>query len=300
MSQVLVYGETAQQVAELAAAARSVDADAVAVALPGDADDASKTGVQKVLALEGVDTVEQAAEALARYALEGGFAGLMAANSVRGQTLAALVAGYADAPMDTDATKLSAKDGGWSIERLLFGGAAVREERMGGFAVATVCPGVFDALSENGASAPVEALAIGSPAGWRIVDEKPIERTGDDITKADRVLGIGMGFKSDDDLTLARRLAEALGAGLGGTRGIVEERHWLDDYIGISGLSIHPDLYVAAGISGSVQHTVGVRDAKVVVAINADKDAAMFKAADYGIVGDFREVAPLLIDALAS
>ena len=113
-------------------------------------------------------------------------------------------------------------------------------------------------------------------------------------------MGVGLGFNRQDDLGLAHALADALDAAFGCTRPVADDKKWLPSaqYIGISGANIHADLYVAVGISGQIQHTAGIRDAKVVVAINKDPKAPIFAAADYGIVGDLYDVLPALTAAV--
>jgi electron transfer flavoprotein alpha subunit len=125
---------------------------------------------------------------------------------------------------------------------------------------------------------------------------------GVDITAATRLVAVGRGFRTRDDLSLARDLAQSLKGDLACSRGIAEDEHWLpiERYIGISGQTVKPELYVAAGLSGQVQHMVGCRESKVIVAVNSDERAPIFEAADYGIVGDLYQVLPLLTAALSN
>jgi electron transfer flavoprotein alpha subunit len=103
-----------------------------------------------------------------------------------------------------------------------------------------------------------------------------------------------------EDIDLARQLAQALGGEVGCSRPIAEELQWLPEevYIGISGKKVKPALYLGIGVSGQVQHITGIRDSKVIFAINKDENAPIFEAADYGIVGDLYSVVPMLIDEL--
>lgn len=120
------------------------------------------------------------------------------------------------------------------------------------------------------------------------------------LASATRVVGVGRGFGAEADLDLARAVAAKLGAELACSRPIAEGVGWMpaERYVGVSGATIAPDLYLAVGISGQVQHLVGVRGAKVVVAINKDKNAPIFAHADLGVVGDLYEVLPALVAAL--
>ena len=114
------------------------------------------------------------------------------------------------------------------------------------------------------------------------------------------VVGAGRGVGSRDDLGVVEELAQALGGQMACTRPLAEGLNWMgrDQYLGVSGLSIAPDLYVAVGVSGQMQHMVGVDQARVIVAINNDKAAPVFAESDYGIVGDLHQVVPALVDAL--
>ena len=111
---------------------------------------------------------------------------------------------------------------------------------------------------------------------------------------------VGLGVEKEEDMQMIRDLAAVLNAEIGCTRGIAEEKHWLphEQYIGISGAVIKPQLCLSIGISGQVQHTIGIRDSKVIVAVNNNEKAPIFKTSDYGIVGDLYEVVPLLIEEL--
>ena len=149
-------------------------------------------------------------------------------------------------------------------------------------------------------SAPIERLDVGSPADIRIEKAEPVSGANIGVTSAERVVAVGRGLKAKADLALVEGLAAALGAEIGCSMPIADDRGWVakERYIGRSGQHVSPRLYVAIGISGAPQHLDGVRDAKVVVAINADPGAPIFRRADYGIVGDLYEVIPALQAAL--
>ncbi|MEA5051904.1 MAG: FAD-binding protein, partial [Propionicimonas sp.] len=117
---------------------------------------------------------------------------------------------------------------------------------------------------------------------------------------AKRVVGVGRGVAAEADLELARELAGRLGAELACSRPIAEGVNWMpaERYLGVSGATIKPELYLAVGISGQVQHLVGVTNAKVIVAVNKDKNAPIFSHADFGVVGDLYQVLPELLKAL--
>ncbi|MBQ6158418.1 MAG: electron transfer flavoprotein subunit alpha/FixB family protein, partial [Thermoguttaceae bacterium] len=145
---------------------------------------------------------------------------------------------------------------------------------------------------------PVEKVR---PAGrTRTVSSDPLA-SGEDIVGARRIVAVGKGIKREGNIELARRLADRLNASLGATREVVD-RGWLpySAQIGLSGKTVVPELYIALGISGAVQHLAGMRTARKIVAVNTDPDAAIFQIADIGIVGDLFEVVPRLIDEFGS
>ena len=121
------------------------------------------------------------------------------------------------------------------------------------------------------------------------------------LAAARRIVSCGRGFKAEEDLAMANALADALGAEIACSRPLAEGTAWLskDRYVGVSGMHVSPDIYVALGISGQVQHTSGMADSKIVVAVNNDENAPIFQISDYGIVGDIYEVVPALTAALS-
>jgi electron transfer flavoprotein alpha subunit len=149
--------------------------------------------------------------------------------------------------------------------------------------------------------APIHRLEDGSPADIRIEQTEPVIGARGGVSDAERVVAVGRGLKAKEDLALAEELAATLRAEVGCSMPIADDFGWLskERYIGRSGQHISPRIYVAIGISGAPQHMEGVRDAKVVVAINADPEAQIFHRADYGVVGDLYEVIPALQAALA-
>lgn len=168
--------------------------------------------------------------------------------------------------------------------------------------MATVRPGVFAKRHREERPGEVVPVAIGPAARQTrtavrgmVTEQLP----GRALEQAEIVVAGGAGIDGVEGWRLIRRLAEVLGAGVGGTRPPMDEGYLREDQmIGQSGVTIRPKLYICIGISGDIQHTVGFQDAGVVVAINKDPKASIFKVADYGIVGDYREVVPLLIEEL--
>lgn len=152
---------------------------------------------------------------------------------------------------------------------------------------------------EGEPSAPIEAVSAQATVPYETLGVAPVAASK--VESAARVVGGGYGVRQPETFDLVKRLAETLGAEVGGSMNLVEDTDLLKDerYIGLSGMRIAPDLYVAVGISGAAQHVAGIRNAKTVVAINKDPKAKVFERADYGIVGDASDVLPELIGALS-
>jgi len=152
----------------------------------------------------------------------------------------------------------------------------------------------------KGSGAPVEKTSV-DVGEIRMKPEAPFQevKAAVDLSKAEIIVAIGRGIKSKDNIALAERLAEALGADLAASRPICDAE-WLpiDRQIGSSGQTVAPKLYVAVGISGAIQHLVGMKNSQTIVAINKDPEAPIFDIADYGIVGDLVEVLPVLTEEI--
>ncbi len=184
--------------------------------------------------------------------------------------------------------------------------------RYGGLSLETVTTdGVLVALMEGGEEVegdPTHAtqrtdateLPQHPPAREIALDNEPSPAASPDLGAAERIVTAGRGFRTADDLALARSLAGALGAELAGTRPLTEAAGWLPraSCVGLSGHKVAPALYVAVGVSGQLHHLAGCSDADLLVAINSDPDAPIFAHADYGIVGDLYRVLPALTAAL--
>jgi electron transfer flavoprotein alpha subunit len=204
----------------------------------------------------------------------------------------------------TDCINLYLKDKKLTTERIVYSGNAVAVEQFTSKpGIATVPSKVFDPLprDEKRTGDIVKKTVAVKQAASKILKVQKMQTEGVNVEDAEIIVSCGRGFKNKEDIKLIDELAGALkGKTIGCSRPIAADLKWLseDHWIGLSGHKVKPKLYVAVGISGQIQHIAGMRDSSVIVAINKDPDALIFKSADYGIVGDLYEVVPKLTSAI--
>ncbi len=210
-------------------------------------------------------------------------------------------------PIVTDVVALKKDGGSVTYVRPVFQGKLTADVAASGPAphLATFQIGAFRADSvarKSGGSAEIRRATIDvDPARIRQQPEAPFKeaRQSVDLSQAERIVAVGRGIKGQEHLALAQQLAQALGAEIAASRPICDSG-WLpmDRQIGSSGQTVAPKLYLALGISGAIQHLVGMKSSRVIVAINKDSEAPIFEIADYGIVGDLFEIVPAMIAEL--
>jgi electron transfer flavoprotein alpha subunit len=229
---------------------------------------------------------------------------LMAATA-RGKDLGARLAARLETGLCSNCTAVTwnGQENCLEMERLAYGGAAVQTVRCRTRpAMAAVVPGVAEPAPPlgKGLSGEIRELPSPPPGAVRVIERRARERTTRNIAEAKVVVSVGRGLAKAEDLGLIRELAHALSGEIGGTRPVTEELRWLPEEvcIGLSGVQVKPDLFLALGVSGQIQHVTGIRGAKVIAAVNRDENAPIFAVADYGIVGDLYEVVPKLLKAL--
>jgi electron transfer flavoprotein alpha subunit len=167
--------------------------------------------------------------------------------------------------------------------------------------VATVRVGAYPSQANTGTQ--VQEFDAGEVRSRvRILKATKKETGRVDLRKAKTVLSVGRGIKKKEDLVMVEGLAKSIGAAMGCSRPLSSDLGWLPEecHIGLTGISVSPELYLAVGISGQLQHVAGIKDSKIIAAINSDKDAPIFQASDYGIVGDLYQVIPAIQRALAA
>lgn len=290
----LVIAEHADAARELAGGARQLGAETVEACVLGGAVPEGAADVALELdAPEGamLDDAYLALEPRAQAADV-----VLAENTRRAKAVAGRLAarmGVAAAPATVALTAEGARG-------TYFGGVAERVLVPAGKAVYLVAAGVCDASQAKGEGAAERLEWVAPERAAKVTGEQARERTAADPTKADFVVACGRGFAEESELQLARDLAEKEGGAIACSRPLTEGVNWLPTelYVGVSGLTLSPKVYVAAGISGQMQHMVGCNRSGLVVAVNKDKNAPVFKQCDYGIVGDVKDVLPRLTAAL--
>lgn len=276
----------------------------------GEAADASVAGVAGVTVLEHealeAYTADAWVEALAEWIAELQPDYALFPHTYQARDFAPALAARFGRTLMADSTGFSMEGGVPVFERPLFQG-----KHIGQFVFETPAPnfvsfqaGAFRAVPPGGGAAPVTVRRPAlDPARIRQRPEPPFRETAQavDLSAAERIVAVGRGIQDEGNLELARQLAAALGAELAASRPIIDNG-WLpaDRQVGSSGQTVAPKLYVALGISGAIQHIVGMKGAGCIVAINRDPKAPIFEIADYALVGDLFEITPALLDALSS
>jgi len=312
MSSILVYSEQTGTALELVAAAQalapqlglSVSAAALGPDAAAQAAELAAHGAAAFSCAEatlaGLDTAT-VAQALAAIARQADARVVLLGSTRRGRELGGRLAQKLAAGCVTDATSVAVEDGRLVAGRYNLGGATVqREVATTPVTVVAVMPKVFAAGEPAAAPAAITPVSLGLPApAVKLVETKPKEGESVDLSAAPRIVGIGRGLGKREDVALGEQLAAALGAELACTKSLADFG-WLgeDRIVGLSGAKTVPDVYLGVGISGQVQHTVGIAQAKLIAAVNTDKEAPIFAMADYGIVGDLYQVVPALVEKL--
>jgi len=232
---------------------------------------------------------------------QSGYAAVVLGATALGRDLAPRLAARLGCPLAADVTAVEVDGGAIVVRRPVYAGKAQYRLRVTApRVVISVRPNNFMPVSA-GRAGTVVPLAVTSGVGARTTAVKEPEHGAVDVAEAEVVVSGGRGLKSAENFKLLEDLAAAFGGGaaVGASRAVVDD-HWRPhaEQVGQTGKTVSPNLYIAVGISGAIQHVAGMRTAKVIVAINKDKDAPIFKVADYGIVGDLFDVVPRLTDAV--
>ncbi len=263
------------------------------------AEAAQFAGVSKVLTADSAAFGHGLAEPMADLivSLSGGYSHIAAPATAAAKNFAPRAAALLDAMVISDVTAVIDAD---TYERPIYAGNAVQTVKSSDAKkVMTIRTATFDAAPKGGA-APVEAVSGGADTGlsaW--VEDKVASSDRPELTSAGIVVSGGRGIGSEADFALIEKLAGKLNAAVGASRAAVDSGYAPNDWqVGQTGKVVAPDLYIAVGISGAIQHLAGMKDSKVIVAINKDEEAPIFQVADYGLVADLFTAVPELIEKL--
>ncbi|WP_170575462.1 electron transfer flavoprotein subunit alpha/FixB family protein [Ruegeria atlantica] len=306
---VLLLAEVNNGELSLDATAKAVNAakalgDVTVLAAGGSAAAAGEAaakidGVSKVLVAEDESLGHRLAESTAALivSLADGYEHIVAPATTDAKNVMPRVAALLDVMVISDASGVV---DGSTFERPIYAGNAIQTVKSNDAKkVVTLRTASFDAAGEGG-SAPVETVAVPGSEGlssW--VEDKVAESDRPELTSAGVVVSGGRGVGSEEDFKLIEGLADKLGAAVGASRAAVDSGYAPNDWqVGQTGKVVAPDLYVAVGISGAIQHLAGMKDSKVIVAINKDEEAPIFQVADFGLVADLFQAVPELTEKL--
>jgi electron transfer flavoprotein alpha subunit len=304
--------KSALEVATAAAAlAAKLGGKVIALAIAKDsvADAAAlgKYGVAEVVVAAGgpfgSGAPDATAKAIASFAKARGVRAVLMPHSAAGKDIAPRVAAMLDSAQLSDCVALDVDGGAITARRPVYAGKArFTVKSSAAVFVATLRPNVFTPNAIGGPDAAVSAFAAAADCTSKLVLKRVDEPQGAkkiELTEADMIVSGGRGLQKPENFALIEKLAEALGAAVGASRAVVDAG-WRShgDQVGQTGKTVSPNVYFAIGVSGAIQHLAGMSSSRVIVAINKDKEAPIFKVANYGVVGDLFEIVPALTDAI--
>ncbi len=256
-------------------------------------------GVARVLVVEDASLGHRLAEPTAALivSLAGDYTHICAPATTDAKNVMPRIAALLDVMLISDASAVVDAD---TFERPIYAGNAVQTVKSSDATkVITFRTSTFDAAGEGGAASVENGSAAQDPGLSSWVEDKVAESDRPELTSAGIVVSGGRGVGSENDFALIEALADKLGAAVGASRAAVDSGFAPNDWqVGQTGKVVAPDLYVAVGISGAIQHLAGMKDSKVIVAINKDEEAPIFQVADFGLVADLFEAVPALTEAL--
>jgi electron transfer flavoprotein alpha subunit len=313
MAEVLVLvehsdGALKKVTAELITAARVLgEPAAVVVGKPGTADplvDGLKAaGAAKIYVAESDDAenylVTPAVDVLAGLAESAAPAGVLVAATAEGKEIAGRLAARIGSGLLVDVVEV--KEGAVGVHSIFGGAFTVEAQVTSDTPVITVRPGSIEAAPADGAGEVVNVEVPAQPENATKITKREPAVAGDrpELTEASVVVAGGRGVGSAENFSVVEALADSLGAAVGASRAAVDSGYYPGQFqVGQTGKTVSPQLYIALGISGAIQHRAGMQTSKTIVAVNKDEEAPIFEIADFGIVGDLFKVSPQLTDAI--
>jgi electron transfer flavoprotein alpha subunit len=256
-------------------------------------------GVAKVLVADAAQFADGLAENVAEQvlALASSYSHILAPATAYGKNILPRVAAKLDVSQISEITKVDSPD---TFERPIYAGNAIATvQSTDAVKVITVRTTGFDAAA-NGGSAPMENVTAVADSGKSAFVSRELAKSDrPELTAAKIIVSGGRGMGSGENFKILEPLADKLGAAMGASRAAVDAGFVPNDWqVGQTGKIVAPQLYIAVGISGAIQHLAGMKDSKVIVAVNKDPEAPIFSVADYGIVGDLFEIVPQLVTEL--
>ncbi|HKM26859.1 MAG TPA: FAD-binding protein [Thiopseudomonas sp.] len=287
------------------AAAKAIGGDIHVLVAGANCDAAAQAaakveGVSKVLSADNAAFGHQLPENVAPLIAElgKGYSHILASATTNGKNILPRVAALLDVDQISEIIAVESAD---TFKRPIYAGNAIATvQSNAAIKVITVRGTGFDAVAAEGGSASVEAVSVGGDAGISaFVGEELAKSDRPELTAAKIVVSGGRGMQNGENFEMLNRVADKLGAAVGASRAAVDAGFVPNDMqVGQTGKIVAPELYIAVGISGAIQHLAGMKDSKVIVAINKDEDAPIFQVADYGLVADLFEAIPELENAL--
>jgi electron transfer flavoprotein alpha subunit len=257
------------------------------------------TGVSKVLVAESAGLANQLAEGLADQvlAIASAYSHILAPSTASGKNVAPRIAALLDVAQISDITTVESPD---TFTRPIYAGNAIATVQSGdAVKVITVRTTGFDAAGTDGSAAIENITAVTDAGKSSFVGREVAKSDRPELTAAKVVVSGGRGMGSSENFKILEPLADKLGAAMGASRAAVDAGYAPNDWqVGQTGKIVAPQLYVAVGISGAIQHLAGMKDSKVIVAINKDGEAPIFGVADYGLVADLFQAVPELSGAI--
>lgn len=310
MGNILVYSDNTQYACELVTAAHTIAAErglGVTALCINDDEQAEflalRCGDVKRIQEEAISIADTAAaaSAISQAAKKFDASVILLSSNRRGKELAGRLAYLIDSGCLTDVGGITVDEGRICCQRNALGGATVAIQVIESeHAVIAIAPKVYDMMAEGEKGTITDISVESEPSGITVVEVMAKVKDSVDIEAAEVLVAVGQGLDSSDDLSMVEKLAGALKGAVACTKPVATDKRWLSEerIIGLSGKKCKPDLAILLGISGQVQFSVGIRDAKTIISVNTDENANIMTMSDYLMVADIKNMMPELVQAI--